>query len=452
MRYRPNGRFSTGLPRPAESTAAEPLVGRAAAAAAGAARADSTGDPTRRRPRPRLVRCSASMSTRTTGSAREPGESGLPRRHAWSTYRSATVRAAARHATTDRAPIADVDGRLEAILAPCAATSCWYARTVWSPPCSPPTAPTRSPTSPRARSRPPPTGDDPPTLRTTDRQGTPDAARHRRHDQTTTPAARRRATTTCCCRTATSATCCSHGHDWRSRGRRRTVERIPLGRAPARPWVPHPNKIVCLGLNYATHIAEMGRPTPEHPTLFAKFDGALIGAHDDYHSTGQRPARLGGRTRGRHRRPGRHIGAGRGPGTRRRLHGRQRRHRPRLAAPHPRVPLRQDLRGHHTGRPAPRHTRRSARGRARVWRSRCSVDGTTCRSPTPATCSSRRRHHRVHQHDHHPAARRPDRHGHSGRGRGGARPAGVPAPRAGTRHHHRGHRRTAQQVPPEAAR
>ena len=47
--------------------------------------------------------------------------------------------------------------------------------------------------------------------------------------------------------------------------------------------VPRPNKIICLGLNYATHIAEMGRPTPAHPTLFAKFDGSLIGAHDDIH-------------------------------------------------------------------------------------------------------------------------------------------------------------------------
>jgi acylpyruvate hydrolase len=45
--------------------------------------------------------------------------------------------------------------------------------------------------------------------------------------------------------------------------------------------VPHPNKIVCLGLNYASHIAEMGRPTPEYPTLFAKYDGALIGPYDD---------------------------------------------------------------------------------------------------------------------------------------------------------------------------
>lgn len=55
-------------------------------------------------------------------------------------------------------------------------------------------------------------------------------------------------------------------------------EPIPASRARLATLVPHPNKIVCLGLNYASHIAEMGRPTPEYPTLFAKYDGALIGA------------------------------------------------------------------------------------------------------------------------------------------------------------------------------
>ncbi|GIJ56936.1 fumarylacetoacetate hydrolase family protein [Virgisporangium aurantiacum] len=46
------------------------------------------------------------------------------------------------------------------------------------------------------------------------------------------------------------------------------------------PAVPRPNKIVCLGLNYRSHISEMGREPPAFPTLFAKFDGALIGAFD----------------------------------------------------------------------------------------------------------------------------------------------------------------------------
>jgi len=47
------------------------------------------------------------------------------------------------------------------------------------------------------------------------------------------------------------------------------------------PVVPRPSKVICVGLNYRSHIGEMGRPLPEHPTLFAKFADALIGARDD---------------------------------------------------------------------------------------------------------------------------------------------------------------------------
>jgi acylpyruvate hydrolase len=47
------------------------------------------------------------------------------------------------------------------------------------------------------------------------------------------------------------------------------------------PVVPRPGKIVCVGLNYRTHILEMGRELPEHPTLFSKYADTLIGANDD---------------------------------------------------------------------------------------------------------------------------------------------------------------------------
>jgi acylpyruvate hydrolase len=47
------------------------------------------------------------------------------------------------------------------------------------------------------------------------------------------------------------------------------------------PVVPHPSKIVCVGLNYRTHILEMGRDLPEHPTLFSKYADTLVGANDD---------------------------------------------------------------------------------------------------------------------------------------------------------------------------
>lgn len=46
------------------------------------------------------------------------------------------------------------------------------------------------------------------------------------------------------------------------------------------PVVPHPSKIVCVGLNYRSHILEMGRTLPEFPTLFAKYPEALLGAFD----------------------------------------------------------------------------------------------------------------------------------------------------------------------------
>ena len=46
------------------------------------------------------------------------------------------------------------------------------------------------------------------------------------------------------------------------------------------PVVPAPGKIVCVGLNYRAHIEEMGRELPEHPTVFAKYASALIGAFD----------------------------------------------------------------------------------------------------------------------------------------------------------------------------
>lgn len=46
------------------------------------------------------------------------------------------------------------------------------------------------------------------------------------------------------------------------------------------PPVPRPGKILCVGLNYRTHILEMGRELPAYPTLFAKYPEALIGPAD----------------------------------------------------------------------------------------------------------------------------------------------------------------------------
>lgn len=47
------------------------------------------------------------------------------------------------------------------------------------------------------------------------------------------------------------------------------------------PVVPAPEKIVCLGRNYAEHIDELERERPAYPILFAKYHRSLVGACDE---------------------------------------------------------------------------------------------------------------------------------------------------------------------------
>jgi 2,4-diketo-3-deoxy-L-fuconate hydrolase len=47
------------------------------------------------------------------------------------------------------------------------------------------------------------------------------------------------------------------------------------------PPVSRPSKIVCVGHNYAGHIAEVGAEVPKEPTLFMKAPSALCGPTDD---------------------------------------------------------------------------------------------------------------------------------------------------------------------------
>jgi len=41
------------------------------------------------------------------------------------------------------------------------------------------------------------------------------------------------------------------------------------------PVVTRPEKILCVGLNYRQHAAEMGKPIPPYPVLFSKFNNTL---------------------------------------------------------------------------------------------------------------------------------------------------------------------------------
>lgn len=42
------------------------------------------------------------------------------------------------------------------------------------------------------------------------------------------------------------------------------------------PLIPNPNKILCVGLNYATHVAETGRDQKEYPAIFTRWADSLI--------------------------------------------------------------------------------------------------------------------------------------------------------------------------------
>lgn len=46
------------------------------------------------------------------------------------------------------------------------------------------------------------------------------------------------------------------------------------------PLIPNPNKILCVGLNYATHVAETGREQKQFPAIFTRWPDTLIADGD----------------------------------------------------------------------------------------------------------------------------------------------------------------------------
>jgi 2-keto-4-pentenoate hydratase/2-oxohepta-3-ene-1,7-dioic acid hydratase in catechol pathway len=74
------------------------------------------------------------------------------------------------------------------------------------------------------------------------------------------------------------------------------------------PPVPHSGRIICIGLNYKTHIAEGGRDAPKYPLLFPRYPDSLVGngqpmirprASDQFDFEGELAFVIG--------KPGRHI-------------------------------------------------------------------------------------------------------------------------------------------------
>jgi 2-keto-4-pentenoate hydratase/2-oxohepta-3-ene-1,7-dioic acid hydratase (catechol pathway) len=71
--------------------------------------------------------------------------------------------------------------------------------------------------------------------------------------------------------------------EWRELAARAAGRVLPVADIPSDAWapvVPQPRKILCVGVNYRAHIAEMGREEPDFPTVFNKYPEALVGAGD----------------------------------------------------------------------------------------------------------------------------------------------------------------------------
>lgn len=79
--------------------------------------------------------------------------------------------------------------------------------------------------------------------------------------------------------------------DWRERAQAASSA-IDFRYEQLTPVIPQPGKIICVGLNYAKHILEMGRDLPDVPTLFIKYSEALTGPFDDIYIPQEASAQL----------------------------------------------------------------------------------------------------------------------------------------------------------------
>lgn len=56
-----------------------------------------------------------------------------------------------------------------------------------------------------------------------------------------------------------------------SAARLASLPRIPLAEVSFLPVIPNPGKVLCIGINYATHVRETGREMPTYPMIFTRF-------------------------------------------------------------------------------------------------------------------------------------------------------------------------------------
>ena len=54
------------------------------------------------------------------------------------------------------------------------------------------------------------------------------------------------------------------------------AKRHPLASIAFLPVIPNPDKILCIGLNYASHVGEVGRQLPTVPSVFSRLHNTLV--------------------------------------------------------------------------------------------------------------------------------------------------------------------------------
>jgi acylpyruvate hydrolase len=77
--------------------------------------------------------------------------------------------------------------------------------------------------------------------------------------------------------------------DWRRLAENASGPTHEAAHAQLETLVPNPSKVLCVGLNYKSHIQEMGRDLPSHPTMFAKFADTLTGPNDPVEAVAEDP-------------------------------------------------------------------------------------------------------------------------------------------------------------------
>ncbi|MBJ6133994.1 fumarylacetoacetate hydrolase family protein [Ochrobactrum sp. Q0168] len=52
---------------------------------------------------------------------------------------------------------------------------------------------------------------------------------------------------------------------------------VPVSEVTLVSPIPNPDKILCIGLNYAAHIKETGREKPKYPSIFTRYSSSVLG-------------------------------------------------------------------------------------------------------------------------------------------------------------------------------